>query len=54
MRNLLFGLALLMACGDDDRPPSMDLTFTGVTLQNPSDGTVCRVDGRLRTFGPSF
>ncbi|MCB9602174.1 MAG: hypothetical protein H6722_14095 [Sandaracinus sp.] len=32
----------------------LDLTFVGVTLQNPSDGMVCRVDGRLQTFGPSF
>lgn len=32
----------------------MDLTFTGATLQNPSDGTICRVDGRLQTFGRSF
>lgn len=33
----------------------MDLTFDGVTLQKHSaEGTVCRIDGRLRTFGPSF
>lgn len=38
----------------DRAAATMDLTFTGVTLQNPSNGTICSVDGRLRTFGPSF
>lgn len=32
----------------------LDVTFTGVTLQNPSDGTLCTVDGRLQTFRLSF
>lgn len=32
----------------------LDITFTGVTLQNPSDGTVCTVDGRLQTYRLSF
>jgi len=32
----------------------LDITFTGVTLQNPSDGTICSVDGRLQTFRLSF
>jgi len=32
----------------------LDITFAGVTLQNPSDGTLCTVDGRLQTFRLSF
>lgn len=28
-----------------------DVTFNNVTLQNPADGTICTLDGRLQTFG---
>jgi hypothetical protein len=40
----------------DYRPDDgvLDITFAGVTLQNPSDGTLCTVDGRLQTFRLSF
>lgn len=40
----------------DYRPDDglIDVTFNGVSLQNPSDGTLCTVDGRLQTFRLSF
>ncbi|MAQ19033.1 MAG: hypothetical protein CMN30_30070 [Sandaracinus sp.] len=40
----------------DYRPADgvLDVTFAGVVLQNPSDGSLCEVDGRLRTFRLSF
>jgi len=38
----------------DEAAGMIDVDFTGVTLQNPSDGTICRIDGTLRTFGLSF
>lgn len=28
-----------------------DVTFTDVTLQNPADGSICTLNGRLQTFG---
>lgn len=34
----------------DEAAGRIDVEFDAATLQNPSDGTVCRVDGRLRTF----
>lgn len=39
-----------------DRVSAMiDLTFDGVTLQQQNaERNVCRIDGRLRTFGTSF
>ena len=38
----------------DEVAGMVDVSFDAVTLQNPSDGSVCQVDGRLRTFGLSF
>lgn len=38
----------------DESAGMIDVTFSGVTLQNPSDGSVCQIDGRLRTSGLSF
>ncbi|MFK7984430.1 MAG: hypothetical protein AB8I08_00235 [Sandaracinaceae bacterium] len=38
----------------DEASGVIDVDFVGVTLQNPSDGTVCRVDGTLVTSGLSF
>ncbi|MFT5353614.1 MAG: hypothetical protein ACI9KE_000814 [Polyangiales bacterium] len=38
----------------DESAGMLDVTFSGVTLQNPSDGSVCQIDGRLRTSGLSF
>ncbi|MFK8003318.1 MAG: hypothetical protein AB8H86_27355 [Polyangiales bacterium] len=38
----------------DESAGMIDVTFSGVTLQNPSDGSVCQIDGRLQTSGLSF
>jgi len=38
----------------DEAGGMLDVDFTGVTLQNPSDGSICRIDGTLQTFGLSF
>ena len=38
----------------DESAGMLDITFSAVTLQNPSDGSVCQIDGRLRTSGLSF
>lgn len=38
----------------DESAGMLDVTFNAVTLQNPSDGSVCQIDGRLRTSGLSF
>lgn len=38
----------------DESEGIMDVTFAGVSLQNPSDGSVCTVDGTLVTTGLSF
>lgn len=38
----------------DEGAGMLDVTFNAVTLQNPSDGSVCQIDGRLRTSGLSF
>ena len=32
----------------------IDVSFSNVTLQNPSDGRLCMINGRLQTFGLSF
>ena len=38
----------------DEGAGMVDVTFHGVTLQNPGNGTLCAIDGRLRTSGLSF
>ncbi len=38
----------------DEAAGLVDLDFVAVTLQNPSTGSICEVDGRLQTFGLSF
>lgn len=38
----------------DEASGRIDVEFIGVTLQNPSTGTVCRIDGRLQTYRLSF
>lgn len=38
----------------DEAAGVIDMDFVGVTLQNPSDSSVCRVDGTLETFRLSF
>lgn len=38
----------------DEGTGMLDVTFNAVTLQNPGDGTVCQIDGRLRTRSLSF
>ena len=38
----------------DEATGRVDVEMTAVTLQNPSDGTICRIDGRLQTFRLSF
>ena len=38
----------------DESAGLLDVTFNGATLQNPSNGSICQVTGRLRTSGLSF
>jgi len=38
----------------DEAAGRLDVRFVGVTLQNPSDGSLCTVDGRLETSRLSF
>ncbi|MEZ4340685.1 MAG: hypothetical protein R3B82_29030 [Sandaracinaceae bacterium] len=38
----------------DEAAGMVDVDFTAVTLQNPSTGSVCQIDGRLQTFRLSF
>lgn len=38
----------------DEAAGMVDIDFVGVTLQNPSTGSICRIDGRLQTFRLSF
>lgn len=38
----------------DEAAGMVDVSFDAVTLQSASDGSICQVDGRLRTFGLSF
>jgi len=38
----------------DEAAGLVDVQFNAVTLQNPSTGTVCQIDGQLQTFGLSL
>ena len=38
----------------DESAGMIDVTFNGATFQNPSDGSICQINGRLRTRGLSF
>ena len=38
----------------DEAAGMIDMDFVGVTLQNPSDGTVCTINGTLETYRLSF
>lgn len=38
----------------DEAAGEVDVRFEAVTLQNPSDGTICTLNGRLRTYRLSF
>ncbi len=38
----------------DEGAGEVDVTFSNVVLQSPSDGRVCTINGRLQTFGLSF
>lgn len=38
----------------DEAAGVIDMDFVGVVLQNPSDGTLCRIEGTLETFRLSF
>lgn len=38
----------------DEAAGMVDIDFAAVTLQNPSTGSICQIDGRLQTFRLSF